>query len=100
MVNLLLNFLLRRNINSEKSGKLQNSWHWLTISSILILAVLALLGIRDNSERSAANTKAKCSAADQRSSGQYPGMLNERGALAVSTLSSRSNRITLTCRST
>ena len=31
MVNLLLNFLLRRNINSEISGKLKNSWHWLTI---------------------------------------------------------------------
>jgi len=26
---VLLNFLLRRNISSETSGKLKNSWHWL-----------------------------------------------------------------------
>ena len=33
MINVLLKFLLQRNINSETSGKLKNSWHWLTISS-------------------------------------------------------------------
>ena len=48
MVNLLLNFLLRRNINSEKSGKLQNSWHWLTISEDPVLNILNKMRLRGN----------------------------------------------------
>ena len=48
MVNLLLNFLLRRNISSETSGKLKNSWHWLTISEDPVLNILKKMCLRGN----------------------------------------------------
>jgi len=48
MVNLLLNFLLRRNISSETSGKLKNSWHWLTISEDPVLNILNKMRLRGN----------------------------------------------------
>ena len=42
---VLLNFLLRRNISSETSGKLKNSWHWLTISEDPVLNILNKMGL-------------------------------------------------------
>ena len=48
MVNLLLNFLFRRNISSETSGKLKNSWHWLTISEDPVLNILNKMRLRGN----------------------------------------------------
>ena len=47
-VNLLLNFLLRRNISSKTSGKLKNSWHWLTISEHPVLTILNRMRLRGN----------------------------------------------------
>jgi len=35
MVNMLLNFLLRRNINFKTLGKLKNPCHWLTVLDVL-----------------------------------------------------------------
>ena len=46
MVNFLLNFLLPRNISSETSGKLKNSWHWL--SEDPVLNVLNKMRLRGN----------------------------------------------------
>jgi len=49
MVNLLLSFLLRRNINSETLGKLKNAWHWLTISEDpAVLNILNEMLLRGN----------------------------------------------------
>ena len=48
MVNLLLNFLFRRNISSKTSGKLKNSWHWLTISEDPVLNILNKMRLRGN----------------------------------------------------
>ena len=48
MVNLLLNFPLRQNISSETSGKLKNSWHWLTISEDPVLNILNKMRLRGN----------------------------------------------------
>ena len=48
MVNLLLSFLLRRNINSETLGKLKNAWHWLTISEDPVLNILNKMRLRGN----------------------------------------------------
>ena len=48
MVNLSLNFLLRRHINSETSAKLKNCWHWLTISDDPVLCILNKMRWRGN----------------------------------------------------
>jgi len=43
-----LNFLLRRNINDKTSGKLKNSWHWLTTSEDQLLNILNKMRLGGN----------------------------------------------------